>query len=923
MKKEAKEKIKTLVEKYEQVRQAGKLKSYTEEETKKDFILPLFKVLGWEVDNKNDVSAEESIISSGRVDYGFYLNDRVKFYVETKKLSVDLHKEEFANQAIRYSWNRGATWAVLIDFESLKVFNAQDIEKSLADKKFFEIPYTEYLKRFDQLWLLSKEAFKDDLLDKEAEKYGKKLQKISVTSLLYKDLQKCRDILTKHLGQWNPKVDKDLLDEGVQKLLDRLIFIRVAEDRGIEPPILKPMVREARANAPKKHLYQSMIEKFREFDDIYNSNLFLPHSFEQWQEYSGATERVIDILYGKKGYYEYDFKVMPADVLGSVYENYLGYRLSQAKKKITIARDAKKRKEHGIYYTPNFIVDYIVKSTLGPVLDKCKTIHDLKKIKVLDPACGSGSFLVKALEMINDKYKKFGAKGNTFTKLQILTENIYGVDLDEQAVEIARLNLLINALDERIKLPLLTHNIKNGNSLISGTDKELKKYFGKNFRDKKPFNWQEEFPEVFKQGGFDVVIGNPPYLSFYSKQSQKLSSNEMQYYCSSYSILSGASGTPRLNTIMLFFEKGIQLLKKDGMLGFIFDQELLDVAAYQKIRKYILFNCNIQEIIHEVCFPEINIDTSLIFLRKNENNANNNITWLKSLDDQSSYKVPQSVFRAYDNNEFKYSSQHSFLDRIREKTTPLGRISTVRTGMCITIDDFCSDEKKNNQWHPAVFGSNVDRYSIVWPHGEQIKHLRRRKKYICFSKELEKKVNDKFAKKGSATVKIIGNENRFKQPRIFVRQGPSEARIIASYTKDDYYASQTLHVINQKTLSLKFILGLLNSKLISYYAKEQKLILFGGKKRPQIRTKDLAKIPVHIPQGTDEKKIQGQIVGHVDKMLMLNKEIKKTQKNSNKWNSIKSEIGKIDKKIDEEIYKLYGLTPEEIKIVGGRKLIKK
>ena len=406
------------------------------------------------------------------------------FIWKQKKLSADLHKEEYANQVIRYSFNTGVTWAVLTDFKNLKVFNAQDFEKTLAGKLFFEIPYTQYLEKFDQLWLLSKESFEKDALDKEGEKYGKKLQKVSVTSLLYKDLQKCRDILTKELAAWNQNIDKDLLDEGVQKILDRLIFIRLAEDRDIEPKTLMPMFREWQAGyieGKKEQFYQSMVKKFRELDDIYNSDLFSEHSFEKWGDYGDATGKVINILYGKAGYYEYDFKAMPADVLGAVYENYLGYRLSQSKKGATVAKDAKKRKEHGIYYTPSFIVDYIVKNALGPILDKCKSVSDLKKIKVLDPACGSGSFLVKALKMINDKYMDFGAGNNELRKYFILTQNIYGVDLDEQAVEITRLNLLINALSKREKFPPLINNIKNGNSLISGDDGELEKYFGKNF----------------------------------------------------------------------------------------------------------------------------------------------------------------------------------------------------------------------------------------------------------------------------------------------------------------------------------------------------------------------------------------------------------------------------------------------------------
>ena len=462
MQKEAKEKIKKLIEKYEEAKTSGRLKLYSEEETKKGFIEPLFEILGWDISNKKEVSLEESI-SSQRVDYGFYLNDRIKFYLEAKKFSVDLYSEDCANQAVRYSFNKGAVWAVLTNFETLIIFNAQDIERKLTDKKLLTIHYNEYADKFDKLWLLSKEAFEKDSLDKYGEEVGKKIEKVPISSLLYKDLQQCREILIKDLSQWNKNISSDDLDEGVQKILDRLLFIRVAEDRGVEPATLIPMAREYYSRKDQKEtLYQTMIEKFRELDAFYNSNLFSKHPFEDWEEFSGATAKVINILYGKDGYYEYDFKAMPSDVLGAVYENYLSHRLSKSKKGTTVSKDAGKRKEQGIYYTPSYIVDYIVKNALGPVLDKCRSIRDIKKIKVLDPACGSGSFLVKAVDIIADKYKGFGYKDEELLKRQIIDENIYGVDLDTQAVEITRLNLLINALSERTKFSPLK-NIKNKN----------------------------------------------------------------------------------------------------------------------------------------------------------------------------------------------------------------------------------------------------------------------------------------------------------------------------------------------------------------------------------------------------------------------------------------------------------------------------
>ena len=280
---QAKIKIQGLISKYEAAKASGKIGKYTEEDTKKDFIAPLFEALGWNVFDRNEVTAEEQI-SGDRVDYGFYLNGRIKFYLETKKLSVDLHREEYAKQAIKYSWNKGITWAVLTDFEGLIIFNALSPEKTLAGKKYLSFTYEEYLTRFDELWRLSREAFGQDALDKEAERVGKKLQKISVTETLAKDLNECREILTQAFLQLNEKVDPHLIDEGVQKLLNRLIFIRTAEDRKIEPPMLMPLIHEYKASGQTGQItpYLAMVKKFRELDKIYNSNLFDEHPVETW-----------------------------------------------------------------------------------------------------------------------------------------------------------------------------------------------------------------------------------------------------------------------------------------------------------------------------------------------------------------------------------------------------------------------------------------------------------------------------------------------------------------------------------------------------------------------------------------------------------------------------------------------------------------
>ena len=370
---EAKKKIQSLIEKYEQVLNSGKIGDYSEQETKNAFITPLFEALGWDISNKDEVSAEESQKSGGRVDYGFYLNGRLVFYLEAKPLKADLEREDFAKQAIRYSWNKGVDYAVLTDFEGLKVFNSQIIEGALMDRRIFEINYKDYINNFERLWLLSKESFQNGLLDKYADEHSKRLKKIPINEKLDKDIQECRKLLTESFRMWNTKEDIDLIDEGAQKLLDRLVFLRVAEDRGIEPHTLKELSRDlgSQREKNKKDVYQALTSKFRELDDIYNSNLFSEHPFEKWEEHNQSTEEIIEILYGKPGYYDYDFSAIPSDVLGGVYENYLGHRLEKSKKGTAVSKDAKKRKEQGIYYTPTFIVDYIVKNALSPILDKC------------------------------------------------------------------------------------------------------------------------------------------------------------------------------------------------------------------------------------------------------------------------------------------------------------------------------------------------------------------------------------------------------------------------------------------------------------------------------------------------------------------------------------------------------------------------
>src|SRR5260221_3108697 len=637
-----------------------------------------------------------------------------------------------------------------------------------------------------------------------------------------------------------------------------------------------------------------MIEKFREYDKIYNSNLFSPPPFEKWGEYSSKTEEVIKILYGKPGYYEYDFKAMPADVLGTVYENYLGYKLQKSKKGLSISKDSKKRKEHGIYYTPDFIVDYIVKNTLKPVLDKCNSIEDIKKIKVLDPACGSGSFLLKALDVFHYKYLEFNISGGFFTKLDILLNNIYGVDLDQQAVEIARLNLLISALDQKMKLPGLDKNIKKGNSLIS--DKKF---------SPDAFNWEEQFPEVFKHGGFDVVIGNPPWVFTREGDCSLLDKHYFGEFLKQLGLIQTEKGrniqSGKINLYSLFILIATTLLNDRGVLGFIITNNILRATNFDLFRKYILDRTRILEIVDlgENVFRQVTAASIIMFLQKENieiNRMNNKIKIISEVIDLMSKKfvVSKILQKQFVNNvKFTFnilstSNIDSLSKKIEKDTVFLGDICKyISPGIDADKSKYVSEVKINGFYKPLLFGKNFGRYSIDY-----------KNKWIFYDK------------------KIL---NRARKPEIFLskkiilqRISGGNRPLTATLDTKKYFTFNSVNNIilkNNSEYNICYILGIINSQLMSWYYS----LNFSNRSKLTVNISKtfLEKLP--IKKNTKQEEINLL----VNNALLLNEEIKSCEKNSEKWNSIKEEIEKTDRKIDEDVYKLYGLTPEEIKIVEG------
>lgn len=889
-KEKARAEILKLVEKFKNDNQAF---AANEEAIKQAYILPLFKILGWDSENLSEVYPEANIKGHGRADYIFSINGRTKFYLEAKPARVDLEDPKYARQAINYSWNKGITWSVLTDFQGLKVFNTERIEKDITGMKTLDFDFENYVNDFELLWLLSKESFEKDLINQYAEKHGKKDKKIKldITSKLFEDLREIRKDLTEKFSRWNSNLDKNILDEGVQKIIDRLIFIRVLEDKKIEDPILIPILNEYQNSTTKQSLWEYISVKFKTLDVYYNSNIFSEHTVDKWKEYDDAIKDAIKKLYGKEGYYNYDFSVIPADVLGTVYESYLGYKLSTVDSKnkklfnneteIEISKDAKKRKEQGIYYTPGYIVDYIAKNTLKPVLDKCNTIGDLKKIKVLDPACGSGSFLVKALELICKRYEELDHVVDEPTKLTILMENIYGVDLDPQAVELTRLNLLINAIDRRMKLPKLEH-IKNGNSLISGTDEELKKYFSTNYREEKAFNWEEEFKEVFKQGGFDVIIGNPPYIT---TKDGKISEFEKRFYTQNFEC-----AYDKLDLYVLFIEKSVKIIKEHGFISFITPWNFLANFYSFKIRKFILDNTKIKLLnkLPPNTFGEAIVDNIIFILEKDNNNKDNQVILDDLFDKKNQKTIKQSTYLNNEKYVFNISSNDvadKILNKMKLQSKRLGDISLNYIGI-MTGDqkEMISNSPIFKNSKPVLSGKDIAKWTYV-----------NRGNFVNFDKS-----------------KIHSNDNEkvyLSKKKILLRKTGKD--LIACMDTSQFYTIQSLYniIVKDKEYTEEYLLALLNSKLLTYIYN--KFYITNPEVFPYIKRRHLDELPIKISSDNQQK----ILIKLSEKMLELHNELKEIHENSDKWENIKSEIEKTDKKIDQEIYELYGLNKEEVGVV--------
>lgn len=792
---EFEEALQKLITKFENDTDYYLSKGYPEAQVRMDFIDPFFRALGWDVENQAGLPHHErevlvekgDIDTDGRPDYNFRVNGRTKFFVEAKAPSEHLDDTRHIIQAKTYAWNtKSVFFVILTDFEELRFYDAsiKPDERKPDEGLLIQLRSTEYREAAGKLWELSRDRVAAGSLDAMLPR-GRRLERlrIPVDQAFLDEMTEWRADLARDIYRINPWLSARELNEVVQRLLDRIVFIRIAEDRRIiEKRQLADAVDEWNARGGKISLFEWLGPLFESINEDFNGDIFKPNEIlDKARASSDMLARVIERLYPPKSPYRFD--VLGVELLGSVYERYLGNTIRTTAHQVRVEEKPEVRHAGGVYYTPKYIVDYIVKNTVGKIVEG-KSPKQIEKIRILDPACGSGSFLIGAFQYLIDYHTRWylahpedevrhahpsldfmrevhkGPDGGDFLspyrKKRILRNNIFGVDIDPQAVEITKMSLYLKALEgespkwrskEQV-LPELRYNVQCGNSLISKEGvHEQRTLFGDTDRDRiNAFTWQEGFPEIVKSGGFDIVIGNPPYIRV--QVMQEWAPFEVEFYKEHYR----AASHGNYDIYVVFVEKGLSLLRKGGRLGYILPHKFFNAKYGEPLRGLIAEGKHLSEIIHfgdQQVFDGATNYTCLIFLEKDGQdkfqfaNVNDLEAW-RSEGKATAGVIPASRATASEWN-FAVGRGATLFSRLRDMPAKLGEVADIFVGLQTSADDVFIMEVQNHArrklrlrsralgslvtlesdlLHPLVSGTDVRRYEplparqyILFPYG--------------------------------------------------------------------------------------------------------------------------------------------------------------------------------------------------------------
>ena len=956
-------KVIELVERFNDNLDSYKRGNYNETKLRIEYLNPFFEALGWDVQNKQgyaeaykDVVHEDTIKVAGATkapDYCFRIGGTRKFFLEAKKPSVYI-KEAIhpAYQLRRYAWSAKLPLSILTDFEEFAIYDCR-IKPVKNDKpskaRIKYMPFKEYPDRWEEIVsIFSREAILKGSFDKYSESNKRKRGTAEVDDAFLNEIESWRTLLAKNFALRNPRLSNRQLNEIVQKTVDRIIFLRICEDRGIED------YGQLMSLQNGTNIYSRLCKIYIRADDKYNSGLFY-FSFEKGRQEPdrlslelNLDDKVLKDIFNRLYYPDspYEFSVLPADILGQIYEQFLGkvIRLTSGHRAI-VEEKPEVRKAGGVYYTPTYIVEYIVKNTVGKLLEK-KTPKQAEKLKILDPACGSGSFLLGAYQYLLDWYLKQYSEKNpekqskgknpkicetnkgewkltTGEKKRILLNNIYGVDIDTQAVEVTKLSLLLRVLESETEqslqsqlklfheraLPDLGNNIKCGNSLI-GSDyyigKQTTMFDEEEMFKVNAFDWEKEFVEIMKVGGFDVVIGNPPYGANFIR-------NELDYIRKKYHTAQG-----ELDSYSLFVEKSLTVASTGGLYSMIIPDTWLTLINSSKLRKWMLKNFSLIEIaaLNAHVFPAVTVDP-LILVVRNKMPAQNNSVSIRiapkkqHLNDISCLKVNKGY------KQIKWLGDESakikifiteevdvIADKLRNNSIILGDIVEYKAGCkpyevgkgippqtktILSKKPFTSHTQIASDWKKLIRGNDIQKFQIGIKKPEWIKHG----KWLAAPR----------------------NPQIFFGKRILIQaiRNPSlKKRIVAAFASKEMIARINVYTLKTKSdikLNYYYILGILNSTLMNWFlTKDYGLhtyIITGILQLP-IRKIDFS--------DSKDKSRHEKMVKLVDRMLELNKKASKT-KSSHDKTVLQRQIEATDQQIDQLVYELYGLTDKEIKVV--------
>lgn len=928
---EAFQSVKELVNDFKENEKVYLKPDYSEADVRNDFINKFFIALGWDVRHdiqknpyKQEVRVEKPVHvakAQKRADYTFYLEPNfrdVKFFVEAKKPFHDLINKDYFFQTIRYGWNANTPVAVLTDFEEFIILDCRfrpDIN-DILNFKIKNFHYSDYAneEKFREIYyLFSREAVADNSIERYAELLpkpkGKAVQRglfaggfQSIDESFLVELDEIRTALAKSFKKNNSHLTSDELTEATQRTIDRLVFIKFLEDKMIEP---NHYVSEF---GNRKSAWEDFITASITLDAKYNGVVF-KKSLIDTKNIIEPDDKTFSSICEELSHENtpYNFDAIPIHILGSIYERFLGKVVNATDKRVTIEEKPEVRKAGGVYYTPQYIVNYIVDNTIGKMIEGKKP-KDIAKLCFADIACGSGSFLITVYERLLDYHKRWYSENpeqakkdgcvlyeGTYRlslkqKQKILTNNIYGVDLDHQAVEVTQLSLYLKLLEDETTatandtwvmfkerlLPDLSKNIVCGNSLIGTDILEGNLFDFDEERKLKPMDFETTFPEVMKAGGFDAIVGNPPY-------GAELNDIIRKYLNDFYKL--GNS-----DTAALMMAKAVSLLNRNGINSFIIPKGFTYASNWTKTREKLIGGITKITDCSKV-WSEVKYEMSIYEFNK-----------AKKFDEYDSFVRDGEIFKQTSKVSKKLCDEFGFLiNGVSKKEIELA-------SKIISHKNFINDYFVNQRG--AMLQQYLDEMGNIKVIGG--KQLNR---YYLNSEV-----------KGRIERKNIGDPKAYIKPNSILVQNivahimnPIPHISIISTIVDPTYTEELAildtinQLINKSDLSSYYFLGILNSKLTNWYT--YKFIFANAIRTMHFDSIVTERIP--LPSLIKEKlELYDIMIKDVKQMLATKKQLQLAKTESDK-NYLNRKCERLDKEIDQLVYQLYGLTEEEIKIVEG------